>query len=61
MSLRLTLTDHFRENRLVNDRLIFAALFAVILFAIVLVRLVVLQVMEYEHFDSLSAKKPHRH
>ena len=56
MSLRLTLTDHFRENRLVNDRLIFAALFAVILFAIVMVRLVVLQVMEYEHFDSLSAK-----
>ena len=56
MALRLTLTDHFRESRLVNDRLIFAALFAVILFTIVMVRLVVLQVMEYEHFDSLSAK-----
>jgi penicillin-binding protein 2 len=54
MSSRVTLTDHFRETRLVNDRLIFAALIAVILFTIVMVRLVVLQVMEYEHFESLS-------
>lgn len=54
MSSRFALTDHFRESRLVNDRLIFAALLAVILFSVVMVRLVVLQVMEYEHFDSLS-------
>ena len=54
MSLQITLTDHFRETRLVNDRLIFAALLAVLLFSIVMVRLVVLQVMEYEHFESLS-------
>jgi penicillin-binding protein 2 len=54
MSSRITLTDHFRETRLVNDRLIFAALVAVVLFSIVMIRLVVLQVMEYEHFESLS-------
>jgi penicillin-binding protein 2 len=54
MSSHNTLTDHFRETRLVNDRLIFAALVAVVLFSIVMVRLVVLQVMEYEHFESLS-------
>lgn len=54
MSSRITLTDHFRETRLVNDRLIFAALIAVVLFSIVMVRLVVLQVMEYEHFEALS-------
>jgi len=56
MPSRLALTDHFREGRLVNDRLIFSALFAVVLFTIVMIRLVVLQVMEYEYFDSLSAK-----
>ncbi|NQY51560.1 MAG: penicillin-binding protein 2 [Piscirickettsiaceae bacterium] len=56
MSLRVILTDHLRESRLVNDRLIFAAFFAIILFMIVIVRLVVLQIMEYEYFDSLSDK-----
>lgn len=54
MASRLTLTDHFRESRLVNDRLIFAGLFAVLLFTVVMVRLIVLQVVEYEHFESLS-------
>jgi len=54
MASRIALTDHFRESRLVNDRLIFAALFALLLFTVVMVRLVVLQVVEYEHFDSLS-------
>ena len=45
MSLRVILTDHLRESRLVNDRLIFAAFFAIILFMIVIVQLVVLQIM----------------
>lgn len=56
MPPRIALTDHFRETRLVNDRLIFAALLAVLLFSIVMIRLVVLQVMEYEHFEALSDK-----
>jgi len=48
------LRDHFRESRLVNDRLIFAAIFVGILFTIVMVRLAILQVVEHDHFSSLS-------
>jgi penicillin-binding protein 2 len=54
--LRFELKDHHRENRVVNDRLIFAAIFAGILFAVVMVRLTILQVFEYEHFNALSDK-----
>ena len=54
MSSRFALKDHFRESRIVNDRLIFAALFAGLLFIIVMARLAILQVVEYEHFSSLS-------
>jgi len=56
MSNRYTLKDHFRESRLINDRLIFAVLFAGLLFVIVLVRLAVLQVIEHEHFNLLATK-----
>lgn len=54
MASRFTLKDHFRESRLINGRLIFAAVLSVLVFTVVIVRLVVLQVIEYEHFDSLS-------
>lgn len=54
MASRFTLKDHFRESRLINGRLIFAAILSVLVFTVVIVRLVVLQVIEYEHFDSLS-------
>ena len=54
MSSRFTLKDHFRESRLINERLIFAALIAGLLFLIVMVRLSVLQVVEHEHFNTLS-------
>lgn len=54
MASRFTLKDHFRESRLINGRLIFAAILSVLVFAVVIVRLVVLQILEYEHFDSLS-------
>ncbi|PCJ32621.1 MAG: penicillin-binding protein 2 [Gammaproteobacteria bacterium] len=56
MSTQFTLKDHHREYRLVNDRLIFAGLFALLLFIIVMVRLAVLQIIEFEHFNSLSTK-----
>jgi len=56
MSTRFTLKDHFREGRLVNDRLIFSAILAGILFAIIMTRLAVLQVVEHEHFTVLSNK-----
>lgn len=54
MSTRFTLKDHFRESRLINFRLLAAALISFLVFTAVVVRLVVLQVIEYEHFDSLS-------
>lgn len=54
MTSRFTLKDHFRESRLVNARLLFAALISLIVFSVVIVRLIELQVFEYEHFDSLS-------
>ena len=54
MSSRFALKDHFRESRLVNERLIVAALIAGLLFIVVMVRLAVLQVVEHEHFNSLS-------
>jgi penicillin-binding protein 2 len=56
MSTRFTLKDHFRESRLVNDRLIFAMLFVGVLFLIIMVRLAILQVVEHEHFDNLANK-----
>ncbi|NQZ54817.1 MAG: penicillin-binding protein 2 [Piscirickettsiaceae bacterium] len=54
MATRFVLNDHFRESRVVNDRLIFAAIIAGLLFAVVMARLAILQVMEHEHFESLS-------
>ena len=54
MKNHLSLKNHFRESRLVNDRLIFSAIFTGVLFAIIFARLAVLQVVEYEHFKTLS-------
>ena len=51
---RHRLKDHFRESRLVSNRLIFAGLFSLVLFGIIIFRLVMLQIVEFEHFDSLS-------
>ena len=54
MATKFTLKDHFTEGRLINDRLIVSVLFASVLFLIIMVRLSFLQVVEHEHFDSLS-------
>jgi penicillin-binding protein 2 len=54
MATRFVLNDHFRESRVVNERLIFAAIIAGLLFSVVMARLAILQVMEHEHFESLS-------
>lgn len=51
---RHRLKDHFRESRLVSNRLIFAGLLSLVLFGIIIFRLVMLQIVEFEHFDSLS-------
>jgi len=51
-----TFKDHLRESHLVNTRLIIAGLISVLIFAVIAMRLVYLQVVEYEHFDSLANK-----
>lgn len=56
MSSHFALKNHFHEGRIVNDRLIFSAIFAGLLFIALIARLIVLQVVEFEHFDSLSEK-----
>lgn len=56
MSSDFELKNHFHEGRTVNDRLIFSALFAGLLFIALIARLIVLQVVEFEHFDSLSER-----
>ena len=54
MSKREQLKDDYLENRLIRRRLVLAAVFTVLLMSIVLGRLYVLQVMEHEHFSTLS-------
>jgi penicillin-binding protein 2 len=54
MSKREQLKDDFLENRLIRRRLIMAAVFTVLLLCLVLGRLYVLQVLEHEHFSTLS-------
>tara|TARA_R110001606_G_scaffold361754_7_gene515151 strand:+ start:45671 stop:47524 length:1854 start_codon:yes stop_codon:yes gene_type:complete len=56
MVSHFTLKNHFHEGRIINDRLIFSALLAGLLFIALLARLTVLQVVEFEHFDSLSER-----
>ena len=54
MSKREQLKDDYLENRLIRRRLVWAAAFTVILLSMVLGRLYQLQVVEHEHFSTLS-------
>jgi penicillin-binding protein 2 len=54
MLKREQLKDDFLENRLIRRRLVLSAIFTVILLGLVLGRLYVLQVVEHEHFSTLS-------
>jgi penicillin-binding protein 2 len=54
MSKREQLKDDYLENRLIRHRLIWAAGFTVLLLCVVLGRLYQLQVVEHEHFSTLS-------
>ena len=54
MSKREQLKDDFLENRLIRRRLVLAAIFTVVLLGLVLGRLYILQVVEHEHFSTLS-------
>ena len=54
MSKRVQLKDDYLEKRLIRRRLILSAIFILILLGLVLGRLYVLQVVEYEHYTTLS-------
>ena len=54
MSKREQLKDDYLENRLIRRRLVLAAVFSIVLLSVVLGRLYVLQIVEHEHFSTLS-------
>ena len=54
MSKREQLKDDYLENRLIRRRLALAAAFTLVLVSVVIGRLYVLQVVEHEHFSTLS-------
>ena len=54
MSKRVHLKDDFLENRLIRRRLVVSAGIVFALIIVVLVRLYVLQIVDYEHFATLS-------
>ena len=50
----LTIKDHIRESELINKRIILSAIGAGILLIIILARLFQLQVIDSQHYSSLS-------
>jgi penicillin-binding protein 2 len=54
MAIRERLKDDYSENRLIQRRLIVAAVIVFVAMAIVLTRLYVLQVVDHDHFATLS-------
>ncbi len=51
---RITIKDHFRESRLFNTRVLLSAVMVLLLVFLLLVRLFQLQIMDHEHFTTLS-------
>src|SRR5262245_33723576 len=54
MPLRLSIKDHWQEQRLFGRRAISAAVLVFTALALVIGRLIVLQVINYEHYQDLS-------
>ncbi|MFT5217999.1 MAG: penicillin-binding protein 2 [Planctomycetota bacterium] len=54
MSKRVQLKNDYLESRLIRRRLVLSAIFIFVLLGVVLARLYVLQVVEYDHFSTLS-------
>ena len=52
----ITFKDHFRETHLFQRRLLIAAIISVILVGIIIARLFFLQVLDHEHYTTLSEK-----
>ncbi len=51
---RITIKDHIRESRLFNTRILFSAVMVLLLVFLLLMRLFQLQIMDHEHFTTLS-------
>ena len=54
MAKRVQLKDDYLENRLIRRRIVLSAIFILILLSVVLTRLYQLQVVEFEHYSTLS-------
>jgi penicillin-binding protein 2 len=54
MPLRMSLKDHWQEQRLFGRRAISAAVLVCLALVLVAGRLIVLQVLNYEHYQDLS-------
>lgn len=54
MSRRVHIKNEYLETRLVQRRIILSALFILVLLGVLLARLYVLQIVDYEHFSTLS-------
>jgi penicillin-binding protein 2 len=54
MSRRVHIKDEYLETRLIRRRIILSALFILVLLSILLGRLYVLQIIDHEHFSTLS-------
>jgi penicillin-binding protein 2 len=51
---RIKIKDHFRESRLFNSRILFSAAMVLLLVLLLLVRLAQLQIVDHQHFTTLS-------
>jgi penicillin-binding protein 2 len=51
---QLTLRNHFRESRIFNQRALFSAVMIVLLLTLLMLRLFKLQILDHEHFTTLS-------
>ncbi|MFT5658108.1 MAG: penicillin-binding protein 2, partial [Gammaproteobacteria bacterium] len=54
MFRRVPLKDDYLENRLIRRRIVLSALFILVLLSLLLGRLYVLQIIDYDHFTTLS-------
>lgn len=54
MAMQLDLKDHLRETRLFTSRAILALVVAILLLGVIIARMVYLQVLNHEHYSTLS-------
>ena len=50
----LTIKDHFRETHLFQKRILLTAIIAVLMLCLLIVRLIYLQIVNHDHYTTLS-------